>query len=121
MANALGEFEQLIMLAVLRLGSDAYGVAIRRAIEDQTGRNVAAGAIYTALGRLEGRGLVTARVGETAPERSGQRRKYYTLQPEGAAALYRAYSNLQSMADGLVPQLAGLAAKATGAKGHKNA
>ncbi len=112
MATALGEFEQLIMLAVLGLGSDAYGVEIRRAIEKQTGRNVSAGAIYTALGRLESRRFVTSRLGKSAPERSGQRRKYYDVEPEGAAALYRAYTNIQSMAKGLVPQLAGLAARA---------
>lgn len=116
MKTALGEFEQLIMLAVLRLGPDAYGVAIRRQIQEQTGRNVAAGAIYTALGRLENRGFVTSRVGESAPERSGQRRKYYEIQPHGAAALYRTYTQLQNMAEGLVPQLAGLAASAQSVK-----
>jgi len=112
MSTALGEFEQLIMLAVLRLGTNAYGVAIRRQIQDQTGRNVAAGAIYTALGRLENRGFVESRMGDAAPERSGQRRKYYTVLPEGAAVLYRSYTHVHSMAEGLVPQLAGLAARA---------
>lgn len=112
MANALGEFEQLVLLAVLRLGPDAYGVSIRRAIEDGTGRNVSAGAIYTTLMRLDGRGLVTSRVGETAPERTGQRRKYYEVQPDGAAALYRAYSDVRNMAKGLIPRIAGLAAEA---------
>ena len=69
MAGSLGEFEQLIMLAVLRLGQDAYGVTIRRAIEESTGRSLSAGAVYSTLGRLETRGLVSSRVGETVPER----------------------------------------------------
>ena len=112
MANAIGEFEQFILLAVLRLGEDAYGVSIRRAIHDVTGRDVAAGAIYTALGRLEGRGFVSSRVAETAPERSGQRRKYYEVEPEGAAALFRSYSNLRRMADDVLQDLEALAAQA---------
>lgn len=112
MANALGEFEQLILLAVLRLGDDAYGVGIRRAIENGTGRNIAAGAVYTTLARLENRGLVTSRVGDSVPERSGQRRKYYRVAPQGAAALYRAYSDVQSMAEGLVGDLVNLAGQA---------
>jgi PadR family transcriptional regulator len=110
--KALGEFEQLVLLAVLRLGADAYGVTIRRAIEEGTGRNVSAGAVYTTLMRLEGRGLVASRVGTTVPERTGQRRKYYEIEPLGATELYRAYSALSNMAAGLLPRLAGLAAQA---------
>lgn len=116
MPTALGEFEQLIILAILRLGEHAYGVRIRRAIEDGTGRDVSAGAVYTALGRLEGRGFVTSRLGETTPDRSGKRRKYYKLEPAGASALYRTYSDIQRMAEGLVPDLAGLAAKDRGSR-----
>lgn len=112
MANALGEFEQLILLGILRLGADAYGVGIRRAIEESTGRDIAAGAVYTTLARLENRGLVTARLGDAPPERSGQRRKYYRVEPEGAAALYRAYSDVRNMAEGLVPELMSLAGQA---------
>jgi PadR family transcriptional regulator PadR len=114
MARALGEFEQLILLAVLRLGDDAYGMTIRRAVEQGTGRDVAAGAVYTTLGRLESRGLVSSRPGETVPERTGQRRRYYRLEPEGAAELYRAYSDVRRMARGLVPELADLAGRAAG-------
>lgn len=112
MSRAVGEFEQLLLLAILRLGDDAYGVEIRRAIEERTGRSISAGAVYTALSRLEGREMVRSRVGETAPERSGQRRRYYALTPEGAAAVWRAYSDVQSMVKGLVPKLSGLAAEA---------
>jgi DNA-binding PadR family transcriptional regulator len=111
MPTALGEFEQLIILAILRLQDNAYGVSIRRAIEDGTGRDVSAGAVYTALGRLEGRGFVTSHIGETTPERSGKRRKYYRLEPAGASALYRSYSDVQRMAEGLISELSGLAAQ----------
>lgn len=108
----MGEFEQLVLLAVLRLKDGAYGVEIRRAVSDRTGRDVAAGAVYTTLGRLEQRGYVRSRIGETAPERTGQRRKYYRVQPEGAAALYRSYTALRAMASGLLGELEALATEA---------
>jgi DNA-binding PadR family transcriptional regulator len=108
----MGEFEQLVLMAVLRLKETAYGVEIRRAVAKHSGRDIAAGAVYTTLSRLEARGYVTSRVGETAPERTGQRRKYYRVEPEGAAALYRSYSALRSMASGLVTELEALAARA---------
>jgi DNA-binding PadR family transcriptional regulator len=108
----MGEFEQLVLLAVLRLKGNAYGVEIRRAVAERTGRDVAAGAVYTTLRRLEERGYLRSRVGETAPERTGQRRKYYDIQPEGAAALYRSYTALRAMASGLVAELEALAAGA---------
>jgi DNA-binding PadR family transcriptional regulator len=109
MPTAIGEFEQLLLLAVLRLGDDAYGVTIRRAIEGATGRNVSAGAVYTALGRLENRGLVSSAPGETAPERTGMRRRYYRLRPEGARQVSRAMRHLQAMSAGLLPELERLA------------
>jgi DNA-binding PadR family transcriptional regulator len=110
----MGEFEQLVMLAILRLKDRAYGVEIRRAVAERTGRDVAAGAVYTTLGRLEGRGYVKSRIGETAPERTGQRRKYYRVQPEGAAALHRSYTALKAMASGVVGELERLAMEAEG-------
>jgi DNA-binding PadR family transcriptional regulator len=110
----MGEFEQLILLAVLRLKDTAYGVEIRRAVAERTGRDVAAGAVYTTLRRLEDRGYVTSRIGETAPERTGQRRRYYTVEPEGAAALHRSYTALRAMASGVVGELERLATEAHG-------
>ena len=104
----LGEFEQLILFSVVQLGDDAYGVAIRETIEQRTGRVVSSGAIYTALGRLEGRDLVTSRV-EQSPGRTGRPRKYYTLEPTGARELMATYSTIQAMAGGLIPKLADLA------------
>ena len=114
MAGSLGEFEQLTLLAVLRLGDEAYGVTVRQAIEDVTGRDVSAGAVYTTLARLEKRGLVASRVGETVPERTGQRRKYYTVLPEGAAMVFDSVNAVARMVDGLTPELEELAQRAAG-------
>jgi DNA-binding PadR family transcriptional regulator len=105
MSNHLGEFEQLILLALLRLGDEAYGVAIRQEIAQRTERDVAAGAVYTALARLEGRELVTSRLADTTPSRGGRPRKYYRLTPVGAEALQRAVQQFRVMADGVLPRL----------------
>lgn len=105
MARALGEFEQLILFALVELDDAAYGASIGRAIERRTGRQVSAGAIYTALDRLMTRSLVTAEVGEPTPERGGRRRKYYRLKPEGALELSRSVDVIRSMSDGLIPKL----------------
>lgn len=105
----LGEFEQLILFAVLRLGDEAFGVAIRDSIEERTGRDVSPGAIYTTLGRLEERGLVSSRVGEPTPGRAGRPRKYYALEPSGAKALLESYAAIQAMAGDHVTHLRDLA------------
>lgn len=106
MASHLGEFEQLVLFALLRLRESAYGVSIRQQIEARTGREVSAGAVYTTLARLEGRGLVASRIAETTPERGGRRRKYYTLTGSGAEALQRSFGDIREMARGLLPRLA---------------
>ena len=105
----LGEFEQLILFSVLQLRDGAFGVSIREAIEENTSRVVSSGAIYTTLGRLEDRGLVTSRVGEPTPGRAGRPRKYYSLEPAGAKALLDSYAAIQAMAGDLVPVLRDLA------------
>jgi DNA-binding PadR family transcriptional regulator len=105
----LGEFEQLILFSVVKLGADAYGGAIRETIEQRTGRVVSPGAINTALGRLAERKLVTSTVGEPTTGRAGRPRKYYALTPTGARALSSTYSTIQAMADGLTSQLSRLA------------
>ena len=104
----LGEFEQLILFSLLHLGEDAYGVAIREAIEERTGRAVSSGAIYTTLGRLEERGLVRSRTGASTPG-PGRPRKYYVIEPAGARALLGAYETMQAMAGGVLPRLAEMA------------
>ena len=105
----LGEFEQLILFSVLELGDRAYGVTIRETIEERTGKVVSSGAIYTALGRLEERGFVSATVEESTEGRVGRPRKYYTLESAGARALQATYSTIQAMAGGLIPKLTELA------------
>jgi len=108
MGRALGEFEQLILFALVELEDNAYGASIGRAIEHRTDRQISAGAIYTALDRLAARGLVTSEVGEPTPERGGRRRKYYSLEPAGAVALSRSVDVIRTMSAGLLPKLEAL-------------
>ena len=106
----LGEFEQLVLFAVLRLeAGQASGIAIHDEIETRTGRDVSPGAIYTTLGRLEERGLVTSEVLASEPGRVGRPRKHYTLRPAGARALRDAYAGLQSLAGGVLNKLGHIA------------
>ncbi len=108
MPNALGEFEQLVLLAMLRLGPHAYGANIRREIEKGTGRELSISAVYTSLQRLEQKGLVRSRMGEPLPERGGRRRKYAELLPAGARALKVAYDAFAGMAAGAERRLKAL-------------
>jgi len=105
----MGDLEQLILFAVLQLGDDACGVTIREELEQRAGRVVSSGAIYTTLGRLEQRGLVSSRVEEPEPGRTGRPRRFYVLEPVGARALMTAYDTLQRVAGGLIPALSELA------------
>ena len=83
----LGELEQIVLLAVLRLGDEAYAVPILEQIAAQTGRKVARGALYTALDRLEAKGCLRSRVGDPLPERGGRARRYFTVTPAAIGAL----------------------------------
>jgi PadR family transcriptional regulator PadR len=105
MPTRLGSLEQLLLLALLRLGDDAYGVPIRDEIEERTGRVISPGAIYTALDRLETRGLVRSRLGDPTPERGGKRKRHYRLTAKGAATIGEAHSDLVRMTRGLEPKL----------------
>jgi DNA-binding PadR family transcriptional regulator len=98
---SLGEFEQLILLALLRLAPNAYGVTIVQEIERRTGRRIAVGAVYTSLARLEKKGYVAYEVGAPLPERGGRRKKLYRIEPAGAAALNRSFESLSRMVEGL--------------------
>jgi len=103
----LGDFEQLVLLAVLRLAreDDAYGAAIRREIHTRSGRDVSINAVYTTLDRLERKGLLRSRVGDPTPERGGRRRKFYGMTAVGTTALRQAYRAFTAMADGLQARL----------------
>jgi PadR family transcriptional regulator, regulatory protein PadR len=108
MTPPLGEFEQLVLLALLHLGTDAYGATVRREIEARTGREVAISAVYTTLERLETKGYVRSRLGEPTPERGGRRRRHFELLPAGARALKCAYDTFRGMTAGLERQLKAL-------------
>ena len=105
MGDTLGEFEQLVMFAVLRLGGEAYGTSIREELKTRADRDVSPGAIFTTLKQLEGRGLVTSSYGEPTAERGGRRKRFYQLSGEGRRALARSLRTLQRMARGLEPKL----------------
>jgi PadR family transcriptional regulator PadR len=100
----LGDFEQLVLLALLRLGPDAYGATIRREIERRTGRTLSIGAVYVTLGRLESKGFVRSRIGEPIAERGGRRRKHVALLPAGRRAVANAYRTFTMMVEGLEHQ-----------------
>jgi PadR family transcriptional regulator PadR len=101
----LGAFEHLLLLALVRLGDDTYGVPIREELETRTGRVVSPGAIYTALDRLEQRGLVRSQLGEPTPARGGKRKRCYRLTTKGSAALRDAQGAIAHMAQGIKPKL----------------
>jgi PadR family transcriptional regulator, regulatory protein PadR len=79
----LGEFELMILLAVINLGDDAYGVPISRELEVQRGRDVSVGSVYAALDRLENKGLVASSLGDPTPERGGKAKRYFRVTKEG--------------------------------------
>jgi DNA-binding PadR family transcriptional regulator len=98
---SLGEFEQIVLLAVLRLKDAAYGVSIRREIAQRTGRDSASGALYTTLDRMERKGLVKSRMGDATPERGGRAKRYYRITVSGSTAIARAQHGYQRMLEGL--------------------
>lgn len=104
---ALGDFEQLVLLGVLRLGQTAYGAAIRQEIHERSGRDVSINAVYTTLDRLESKGLLKSWVGEPTAQRGGRRRKFYELRPAGITALRQAYHAFTAMTGGLEERLEG--------------
>lgn len=103
--DSLGEFEQSLLLAIAHLGAAAYGVTIRREIESRTGREVAVGAIYTSLRRLELKGYVRSALADPTPQRGGRSKRYFALQAAGAAALRQSRDRLSRMWEGLEPDL----------------
>ncbi len=99
----LGAFEEHVLLSVARGGGDAYGMTVRRDIEERTGRDVAIGAVYSTLDRLETKGLVVSRLGHGPPERRGRARRFFTLALAGAQALRTARELTDRMWEGLDP------------------
>lgn len=103
MANRdyLGEFEHIVVLALLRLGDRAYGVTVRKEIELRIGREVSIGAIYATLYRLEAKGYVKSHLGDPTPERGGRSKRFFRVSAKGMAAVNRSHRALQRMAAGL--------------------
>ena len=107
MTAYLGDLEQLVLLALLRLGPEAYGVAIAEALIERAGRPVTLGAVYKTLTRLEQKGYVRATMGDPTPERGGRRKRFYHLTPPGRktlAASLDAIRRLSAGLPGLVPE-----------------
>ena len=103
----LGEFEQLVLLAILQLSGSAYGMTIRAEIEARTSRKTSLGAIYTTLERLEAKGFVSSWVGDPTPERGGRAKKFFRIEGAGQRALQEAQELSARMAAGLDPALSG--------------
>jgi DNA-binding PadR family transcriptional regulator len=101
----LGEFEQIVLLAILRVREDAYGVPIRLEIESRTGRSVTVGALYRTLDRLEEKGYVTSSFGDPTPARGGRSRRYFKVRPVGLRTLRASRDVLTAMWEGLEPQV----------------
>jgi len=97
----LGEFEQIVLLAILRMGDDAYGVTIGREIQERTGREARAGALYTTLDRLEEKGLVSSTLGDPTPQRGGRAKRFFHVTGAGMRALGQAQRSYQNMMKGL--------------------
>jgi PadR family transcriptional regulator, regulatory protein PadR len=97
----LGEFEQIVLLALLRLGKTAYGVPVRREIEQRTKRAVSVGALYSTLDRLEAKGYVASWFADRTAERGGRAKRFFRVEPLGLKAVKRSQKAMATMLEGL--------------------
>jgi DNA-binding PadR family transcriptional regulator len=97
----LGSLEFIVLLALMRLGDDAYGMTVRQEIESRTGRNISIGAVYATLERLESKGYVSSRTGEPTAERGGRAKRHFQLEARGQQALRASRDAIRSMTMGL--------------------
>ena len=97
----LGELEEMVLLAILRLGPDAYGAAILRELDEQAERDVPRGSVYVAIDRLEGKGMLVSRAGEPTPQRGGRARRLVTVTEAGLAMLRRTHDVRERLRRGL--------------------
>ena len=102
----LGNFDLMLLLALMRLGDDAYGVTIARELEEQTGREVVVASVYATLDRLQERRLVTSRLGDATPERGGRAKRYFRISGAGLREVRDARRSLMNLWNGL-PDLKG--------------
>ena len=107
-APIVGEFEQLVLLALIRLGNGAYGAAILKEIRDRTGRDLSEGTVYMTLGRLEEKKMIASYVGLPTHQRGGRRRRHYLIDKDGQRALARAWRSVRAMSEGIETELLAL-------------
>jgi DNA-binding PadR family transcriptional regulator len=105
--DSLGEFEKVVLLAILQLGGESYGAPILEEIETRSGQTPTSGTLYVALRRLERRGLLSSFFGDTTPERGGRAKRFFRVEPDAIRLLQRSQRLWSSMADGLGPVLSG--------------
>lgn len=86
--NYLGEFELMVLLTIVRLGEDAYGVPLARELTAMRGRDVAVGSVYAALERLEDKGFISSALGEATPERGGRAKRYFRITQQGLRSVH---------------------------------
>lgn len=103
--HGLGEFEQFVLLAILHLGGESYGVPILDEIERRTGRSVSRAAVYVTLRRLEEKGLLSSWLGDPTPERGGKPRRHVKLEAAGTRALREARQTAERMWQGVTPAM----------------
>jgi PadR family transcriptional regulator, regulatory protein PadR len=99
--DGLGSLEQIVLLAVMRLGEDAYGITVRKEIENATGRDLSIGAVYATLVRLESKGFVKSSAGEPTAERGGRAKRYFRVTADGKDALRNAHEIIRKLRAGL--------------------
>lgn len=99
--DPLGSLEHIVLLAVMRLGDDAYGISVRREIEATTGRDLSIGAIYATLMRLESKGFLKSSEGEPTAERGGRAKRYFRVTVDGKSAAQSTHDTIQKMRAGI--------------------
>lgn len=99
--DALGSLEHIVLLAVIRLGANAYGMTVRREIESATGRDISIGAVYATLVRLESKGFIRSHAGAPAPERGGRAKRYFRTTADGESALRTTHEIIVKLSAGL--------------------
>jgi DNA-binding PadR family transcriptional regulator len=97
----LGSLEHIVLLAVMRLGQNAYGMTVRREIEHATGRDISIGAVYATLVRLESKRLIRSYTGEPTAERGGRAKRFFSLTAPGESALRNMHAIILKMSAGL--------------------
>jgi PadR family transcriptional regulator, regulatory protein PadR len=99
--DSLGSLEHIVLLAVMRLAADAYGMTVRREIECATGRDISIGAVYATLARLESKGFVKSHAGEPTAERGGRAKRYFRMTTDGEGALQNTHEIILKLSAGL--------------------